>query len=218
MGFAYLKTEVWLRKVERNWQDHGLGAVIRKSLAYLVKPLYEHRVYRLYKIDLLSPAAAPYDIEGVSFRFLTPDDAAAIDQVEGHSEWLRGTVASRLRSGALCIAAFENGELAGFNLVSSGNVYMPLVRLGKRFRHDEAWSEQIAVVKDLRKKGLGANLRYRIFRELRERGFRMLYGGALAENIASLKLARRVGFQEFVDIRYIRILGWTGRQYERVKK
>ena len=46
----------------------------------------------------------------------------------------------------------------------------------------------------------------------------MLYGGALAENIASLKLARRVGFQEFVDIRYIRILGWTGRQYERVKK
>jgi GNAT superfamily N-acetyltransferase len=117
----------------------------------------------------------------------------------------------------LCIAAFDEGELAGYNLVSLGTVYMPLVKLGRRFRHDEAWSEQIAVVKDFRKKGLGANLRYRIFRELRERGVRMFYGGALAGNLASLKLARRVGFKEFVDIRYTRILGWTGRRYERLK-
>lgn len=218
MGFVSLKPEVWLRKVQRNWQDHGLGAVIRKGLAYLLRPLYEHRVYRLYKIVLLSSTAAPSDIAGVSFRVLSPEDATAIAQVEKNSEWLRGTVQSRLRSGALCIAAFENSKLAGFNLVSFGDVYMPLIKLRKRLRRNQAWSEQIAVMPEFRKKGLAANLRYRIFRELRGRGFQKFYGGALVDNLPSLNLAQRVGFEQFVDVRYIRILGWAGRRYRRLSK
>jgi GNAT superfamily N-acetyltransferase len=218
MGLIYLKPKVWLRKVERNWQDHGLGTVIRKSLAYLARPLYEYQVYRLYRIDLRKWDAIPLDVAGVSFRFLSPDDQAAIKQVENYSEWLRGTVQSRLKAGALCVAAFENSRLVGFNLVSFGDVRMPLIRLSRRFRKNEAWSEQISVLPEFRRKGLGAALRHQVFRELRRRDFRRLYGGALAGNLPSLKLARRAGFHEFVDVRYMRVLAWGRRQYMRLEK
>ena len=218
MGIISLRSEAWMRKVERNWQDHGLRAVVRKSLAYLVKPLYERRTYRLYKIDLLPSTPNPGDLEGVSFRFLGPDDTAAISQIENYSEWLRGTVKHRLQSNALCIAAFEDERVAGFNLVSFGDVYMPLVKLRRRLRGDEAWSEQIAVMRDCRRKGLGTHLRLRIFRELHERGFRKFYGGALLENVPSLEFAQRVGFREFADIRYSRLMVWTRRKYTKVRK
>lgn len=211
--------ELWVRKVTRNLQDHGIGATIRKVFAYVVKPVYENRVYRLYRIDLLRKQTEnPTDIEGVEFRCLEGSDADAIRQVEGQSEWLQGTLQERLAAGALCIAAFENERLAGFNLVSFGEVYMPLIKLRRRFRSDEAWSEQIATVKTFRKKGLASNLRYRIFQELRNRGIRKVYGGALIDNLPSLKLAQRVGFHEVVDIRYLRILISTKRYYTRVHK
>ncbi|MGC2194778.1 MAG: GNAT family N-acetyltransferase [Terriglobales bacterium] len=195
-----------------------MATVIRKALSYLLKPAYEHRVYRLYMIDLLKQETpGPANIEGVEFRYLGTGDIAAIDQVQNNSEWLRGTLQKRLEAGGLCIAGFENGKLAGFNLISFGEVFMPLVNLRRRFRRDEAWSEQIAVVKGFRKHGLASSLRYRIFQELRSRGFRKLYGGALIDNLPSLKLARRVGFREFVDIGYRRLLNSKTWQYTRVR-
>ncbi len=208
---------VWIRKVQRNFQDHGLYEVIRKSVAYLFRPLFEKRIYRLYKIDFLKiPPVAPPEIEGVTFKFLIPTDEAPIREIERLSEWLNGTVKARLESGAICLVAFDGDQFAGFNLISFGRVYMPLVKLYHTFRAGEAWSEQIAVSKDCRKKGLGANLRYRIFQELRKRGYRRFVGGALLNNIPSLKLARRVGFSEFVDIHYTGVLGWARRRYLRV--
>jgi GNAT superfamily N-acetyltransferase len=218
MGRIGSWSDVWLRKLERNWQDHGLVTLIRKSLTYLLKPAYEDRVYRLYKIDLQKQATAePIDIDGVQFRCLVAADVAAIDQIQRDSEWLNGTLEKMLKAGALCIAGFEDGKLAGFNLISFGNVFMPLVNLHRLFRRDEAWSEQISVAKDYRKRGLASNLRYRVFQELRKRGFRKLYGGALVDNVPSLKLTRRVGFREFADIRYRRLFNSKTWQYTRVR-
>ena len=207
MGLLTAWSEVWVRKLERNWQDHGLATTLRKSFNYVIKPVYESRVYRLYRIDLSKQATPdPGEIEGVIFRLVAAGDLNAIDQIEHNTEWLKGTLQKRLESGALCIAAFEANKLVGFNLISFGNIFMPLVHLLYSFRDDQAWSEQISVAQDFRKRGLGANLRFRVFHELRRRGFRKLYGGALADNVPSLKLARKVGFREFADIRYRRVL------------
>jgi len=209
-------TQLWLRKFERNWQDHSLKVALRKSLAYLLRFAYECTAYRLYKIDLLRcNTEPPADIEGVAFRFLTPADEPGIRQIEENSDWLQGTVRERLMAGAVCVAAFEGEQLAGFNLVSFGEVIMPLVHLSRRFRHDEAWSEQISTVKAFRRHGLASQLRFRIFEELRRRGIRKFYGGALRDNLPSLKLARRVGFREFVEIRYTRL--FTKRRWRYVK-
>lgn len=217
MGTLSSDMQLWRRKFERNLQDYGLGTALSKSFAYVFRVFYEHAAYHLYKINLRNEQTEhPSGVDGIEFRFIDEHDESAVTQIEENSEWLRGTLKQRLASDAICLAAFEGGQLAGFNLVSFGKVFMPLVKLSRTFRKDEAWSEQIATVKTYRKQGLASQLRYRVFEELRRRGIRKFYGGALADNIASLKLARRVGFHEFVEIRYTRVLQFKKWQYVKV--
>lgn len=218
MGTLASDIQVWRRKFERNLQDYGARTALRKSFAYFFRHVFEHAAYRLYKINLQNEQIEmPSDLDGVEFVFITEHDQDAITQIEENSEWLRGTLKGRLASGAICLAAFEQGQVAGFNLVSFGKVFMPLVNISRTFRREEAWSEQIATIKSFRKKGLASQLRYRVFEELRRRNIRKFYGGALADNVASLKLARRVGFHEFVEIRYIRVLQFHQWRYVKVR-
>ena len=209
--------QVLTRKFERNWEDYGLRAAVSKTVQYLFKVVYQRTDYRLYRLDLAHKATeSPSGPPGVDFRFIDVTDHDVIDQIEANSEWLQDTVKARLAAGAMCLVAFEDGILAGFNLVSFGDVFMPLVNLSRRFRADEAWSEQIATMKTYRKKGLASQLRFRVIEELRRRGVRMFYGGARSDNLPSLGLAKRVGFSEFVEIRYVRFLRYERRRFVRV--
>jgi GNAT superfamily N-acetyltransferase len=175
-------------------------------------------VYRIYRIDLAGPV--PVQEPGgsdLTFRLLTADDRDIIRKIEADHEWFRGQLADKIRAGGLCLVALDGSKLAGFNLIGFGRVYIPLLNMHRVFHKKDAWSEHIAVDKDLRQKGCGAQLRYRIFEELRKRGYRRLYGGTLASNTASLRLASKVGFRQTVDIHYVRILGRERWQYRRVK-
>jgi GNAT superfamily N-acetyltransferase len=205
-------------KFRRNIEDYGWSVTLRKSLGYLFRALYTHQVYRIYSIDLTKPHVSPgSDGHGLTFRILSGDDDRAIDQIENVHEWLRGGLKESIKCGALCLAALEGDFVAGFNLIGFGEVTMHLVNKRRAFRSGQAWSEQIAVDKAFRQRGLGAQLRYRAFEELRGRGFKRLYGGALTSNIASLKLARKVGFREVVDVHYWRVMGRDSWRYVRVK-
>ena len=95
---------------------------------------------------------------------------------------------------------------------------MLLVSLTKKLRPGLAWSEHIAVRKEFRKTGLGAQLRLRIFHELKKIGIRTLYGGTLQSNVASLALARSVGFTEIADIHYRKFFSFQKWRYERVRR
>jgi L-amino acid N-acyltransferase YncA len=91
------------------------------------------------------------------------------------------------------------------------------VNLTRRLHPRCAWSEHIAVRKEYRRSGLGAQLRFRIFQELKLRGVRRLYGGTLVTNSASLALARSVGFKEIADVHYRKILSFKRWRYTRVR-
>jgi GNAT superfamily N-acetyltransferase len=208
---------VLTKKLRRNIQDYGWPVTLQKGLAYPVQLVFARRVYRIYRIDLARATTAhDRDVPGLAFRLLNPDDHDAIRQIEENHEWLRGQLKEKIRAGGLCLAAFEGARLAGFNLVGFGEVDIPLLNMRRAFHKGDAWSEHIAVERTVRQKGCGSLLRYRIFDELRKRGYRRLYGGALTSNSASLALARKVGFREIVDIRYTRILGKDSWQYQRV--
>lgn len=214
-----MRLSLFVRKFQRNVEDYGWPVTLRKSLGYLFQTFYAHQVYRIYRIDLTEPRpSALCDEQGLSFRILDPDDHQAISQIEKVHEWLQGGLKESIRAGALCLVALQGEKVAGFNLIGFGEVFMPLVNKKRTFRKGDAWSEQIAVMKDFRQLGLGSQLRYRIFEELGSRGVKRLYGGALTSNVGSLKLARKVGFREIIDIHYFRILGRDIWRYKKVQQ
>lgn len=208
----------FFQKVRRNWQDYGWSVTASKTLAYLIRAVYFRQVYRIYRIKL-AEAAPPSEsnVYGFKFRMLTPQDADAIAQIEGIAEWLRGCLRPAIAAGQPCLAAMDGDRIAGFNLIRMDRATLVLVNLTRKLRPDCAWSEHIAVRKEYRRSGLGAQLRLRIFRELKQQGVRCLYGGTLVTNAASLALARSVGFKEIADVHYRKFLSFEKWRYVRVR-
>jgi len=122
-----------------------------------------------------------------------------------------------IANGQVCLVALDGDEVAGFNLINFDHATLILVNLKKKLRRGNAWSEHIAVKKEFRKVGLGSQLRFRIFQELKRVGIRRLYGGTLRSNTASLALTRSVGFKEIADIHYRKFFSLEKWRYKRVR-
>ena len=205
-----------IKKIRRNWNDFGIGGAFTKGVQYLLKSVYVDRIYRIYRRDLFAGQFPEPSSEGLVFKVIGTGDSQAIRQIENMEEWLQGQL-PEIMSRGLCVAVFDGPKVVGFNLVAFQQVYVSLLNMRKRLRADQAWSEQITVDKAYRKQGLASALRYRVFSELQKRGFRSLYGGALASNIPSLKSAQKVGFRFIADVRYQKLLNRERRIYRRVR-
>ncbi len=205
-------------KLQRNLQDYGWQITAQKTLAYLFRSIYFRQIYRIYRINLdaIMPPEDPSQ-PNIRFKVLTAQDVEMIAQVETIAEWLRGRLTNAIAKGQVCLVALDGDEVAGFNLINFDHATLVLVNLKKKLRRGMAWSEHIAVKKEFRKTGLGSQLRFRIFEELKRRGIRRLYGGTLRSNTASLNLARSVGFKEIGDIHYRKIFSFEKWWYTRVR-
>jgi GNAT superfamily N-acetyltransferase len=206
-------------KVQRNLEDYGWHTTIKKALAYLARWIYFRQVYRIYEINL--GAIKPHNYsnkEDFTFTLLTPQNVDMIAQVENTAEWLRGQVKGKIVSGQLCLVALSGEKVAGFNLINLEQASLTLVNRKKKLRQGSAWSEHIAVQKEFRRTGLGAQLRYKIFEVLKSRGIRKFYGGTLQSNTASLRLTRAVGFKEICDIDYRKFFFFENWHFKRVRE
>jgi len=205
-------------KVQRNLEDYGWRIAVKKSVAYLLRAIYFKQAYRLYRIDLdeakLPQHSNPHNF---TFKILTVQNVGMIADVENVAEWLRGQLKQKIAAGQLCMVALDGDKIAGFNLINFRQATLILVNLQRKLRRGVAWSEHIAVKKEFRRTGLGSQLRYRIFEELRKRGFHRLYGGTLCSNRASLQLTRSVGFKEIGDIHYRKLLSFERWRYKRFR-
>jgi len=207
-----------LKKLRRNYHDYGLGVTLAKTVESLFAVVFESRAYRIYRIRLDRFEPDDKDPGDFELRLLDPAQDDLIDQIEGMEEWLLGKLRKELRAGSICLMALDGGRVAGFNLVSFGEVYMPLVDMTRVFRDNEAWSEQITVSRDYRGRGLAGILRLTVFGILKERGIIRFYGGTLPLNIANRKLSKKVGFQEIMDIKYRRIFKNKTWTFKRITK
>jgi len=204
------------RKIQRNFIDYGLLVTLKKGVLYPISVLFETRVYRMYSIDLEEVGEIQCKDNGFTFKFIENTDIDIIRQIELMEEWLLGKVQDKLERHSICLVAMDNEKVAGFNLISFGEIYIPLLKLKRVLAGDEAWSEQISVQKAYRRRSLASRLRFRIFRELKTKGIKKLLGGTLKNNTASLKLARRTGFREVVDIRFFKLFGFKKWKYTKL--
>jgi len=206
-------------KVQRNVDDYGWLVAAKKSVAYLLRAIYFQQAYRIYRIDL-GKAKLPQDFSphNFTFKILTVQNVDMIADVEDIAEWIRGQLRDKIAAGQLCMVALDGDKIAGFNLINFRQATLILVNLQRKLRPGDAWSEHIAVKKEFRRTGLGSQLRYRIFEELRKRGFRRLYGGTLCSNTASLRLTRSVGFKQIADIQYRKFFSIERWRYKRFRR
>jgi hypothetical protein len=206
-----------VKKFKRNVNDYGSLAAAGKVFRYLLSPFFEHITYRVYAIDLTDLAVPRVERDDVVFRVVGQEDTGIIEQITCMEEWLEGQLKTKLLRNGLCIAAMEGHKVAGFNLISFSTVYLPLMKLHKSLNSYEAWSEQITVAKNFRKKKLATDIRYFTLQQLQKRGIAQLYGATQISNTASLHLAQKVGFRYIEDIHYFNLLGYKTWKYRKIK-
>lgn len=195
------------RKIARNLYDFGPYITLKKSAAYLLKPLFEHHCRILYRIELK-------DFQGMCgdrhdeyvFRWIDAGDTGAIAQIECMEEWLTGRVESLLKTGALCATAMQGERVAAFYLANLEKGVIDKLHMVLSLGAAEAFGEQITVHKDHRRRGLATRLRCFSYHHLRERGVNSLYGHRAMDNVASENSAKKYDSHEIAVFRYVRFI------------
>ncbi len=205
-----------IHKFQRHVRDYGLAHTLGRVALYPLSWLFVTRNYRISRLDLAAYVPpVPTDL-GLQYRFITAEDREPIRQIEAMEEWLEGVVTPKLRAGDLCVVALDGDTVVGLNLVTFGR-YIGIIDWTHAARPNLAWVYFIGVRHDFRGRGVALELRDRIVAELRRRGIRRLYSGALTFNVASLRNQRKSGFREIVDVRFRRFLWFGRRRYVRIR-
>jgi GNAT superfamily N-acetyltransferase len=212
-----MNNTIIVKKIKRNLLDYGWPQTLQKGISFFLRLLYAIKVYRIYTINLGSCQPAVLNSGPFIFKLLDPRDQNAIRQIEAMEEWLDGRIGEKISTNSWCMVAMDNEKVAGFNLITVKEIYIPLINKKRLLRPGIAWSEQITVQSDYRNRGLGTNLRQHVIAELKKRGINKLYGGTLKCNIASLKLAKKSGFTYLVDVHYSKLLNTEIWKYRRIR-
>ncbi len=190
----------------RNLRDFGLYITFKKSVAYLLKPLFESHSRIIYRIELEDFPDIGDSGGDCEFGLVTPEDADLIHQIETLEEWLAGRLRAMLETDALCMAALQHGRVAAFYLASFGEGIVSKLHLVLQLGENEAFGEQITVHRDFRRQGLATRLRYFFFSHLKQMGVTSLYGHRALDNVASERSARIYRSQDLARMTYVRLL------------
>jgi GNAT superfamily N-acetyltransferase len=212
-----MNLSVLKKKLQRNLYDYGFLIALRKSINYLLKPVYMNITYRIYRIDIDKVEIKTRKDSTFDFRMIGSDEHEIIRQIEDMEEWLKGKVASMLASGGICHVVLDGTSLAGFNLVSFDEGCLLLAEYRRRLKKNEAWSQQISVKRGYRRQGLATALRQNVIKELKKRGITRMYGGTQTGNNAALRLAGKVGFRDIANLHYRKLFSYRKMKFRRIK-
>ena len=211
MHFKILKN-----KLLRNFNDYGFWICLKKTIFYLFKPFYENIVSIVYKVDLENIDLKAVNKSDFFLKLVNIKDINLINQIEEMEEWLQDKMKSKLLTNGICMAFLHKDKVIGFYLASLGEVFLPLLKLKVTLRLNEAWGEQITIHKSYRRKGLAAELKNRIYIELKERGINTIYAAAAVYNKATLKSAEKFSFNQLVKVQYLKIFNSKRLRYSKL--
>lgn len=202
-------------KFMRNIRDYGVWTSTKKSVAFFIRPIYHKKTFIIYQLNLENPPKEQIDSSGFSLKFLESDDGELINQIEEMEEWLNGVLQPLLKANGICMAIVKDNKVVGFNLATLGEGFIALLKLRTTIKANEAWSEQITIHKDFRRKGLANLLRSKFYQELKNRGITALYGHRQVWNIASEKSAEKYTHNLLVKAEYQKILKFEKLRYQK---
>jgi RimJ/RimL family protein N-acetyltransferase len=202
MGTVKNEIVILKKKVTRNYRDHGFFVCLKKSIFYLAKSRYEKSNVILFRTDIKSISEKELYQNSFDYKLVESKDTYIIKQIEEMEEWLTGKLTSSLGNKKLCMAALKDEKVIGFYLISIKDIYLPLLHLKVLLKSNEAFGEQITVLKKFRRKGFGTELRFMTYLELKKRGAEKIYSTASVDNYASLKSIEKGGGKRIGQLLY----------------
>ena len=204
------------KKFQRHVSDYGILHSLKRTIRFLCSPVFKKTRLIIYQIDLLNTPKKQISTNGYIFKLLDPKNTDFIHQIEEMAEYLKGKLETKLSANGICMAVIKQNKVVGFNLASIGEVYLPFLKARVIIDSDEAWSDQIAIHKDQRRKGLGSALRDRFYADLRKKGFKTLYGHREKFNIASKMSAKKYTSRLLVKAEYMKIISFEILRYSKL--
>ena len=209
---------ILLRKLKRNLSDYGIWIAIAKSLGFIIKPIYEKQTYIIFFNELDHFQDHSFRNDNFTYKFINKNDAEIIKQIEGREEWLHNKLVNKLNKDCICLVALYDKKVVSFFLVNLNEFYIPLIHFKRSLRSNECYGDQITVDKIYRGTGLASSLRIRMFKELRKRGIKKLYGGTLISNIATRKSTTKFAYKYLADVSYFKFLMRKGVRLRRIRR
>ena len=198
------------KKYSRNFRDYGLWVSCKKSIAYLLRPVYQKTTYYLYELSLDDYVNPTIQISKYVFRNIDPTETFMIHQIEEMEEWLKGSLKAKLETNCLCMAVLDGERVVGINYVSIGEGNIPLLKLKVLTGPEKAWLLHNSISREYRRQGLSSQLRTHCNRELKARGIQRLYSAIQESNVASRQMAKKFSARVLVRAEYKRFL-WMHR-------
>jgi Acetyltransferase (GNAT) family len=208
---------ILLRKLKRNLSDYGIWITAAKLLRYIIKPIYEKQTYIIFFNELDQFIYHSFSNDNFTYKFINANDAEIINQIEGREEWLRNKLMDKLNKDCICLVALFDKKVVGFLLVNLNEFYIPLIHLKRSLRSNECFGDQITIDKIYRGTGLVSSLRIRMFKELRKRGIKKIYGGTHISNIATRKSVNKAGYKYLTDALFFKFLKCKGTRFRRIR-
>ena len=201
--------------MKRNLYNFGLLITLKKTFYFIIKPLYKKLTYKIYIIGLNNINQQRISNNNFVYKFVNKDDKIIIKQIEDMEEWLQNRIIEKLNSNCICLAAMDKNSVVGFLIANLNEMNIPWINFKKKLRANECYGEQITINKKLRRIGLAALLRLRVFEELKKKGITKFYVGIPAWNKIIRKSINNFGFNYLVDISYVRFITCKGLQFSR---
>lgn len=203
------KLSLYWRKATVALRDLGIKHMLRRVMEEaLLRHLFLTRQYILYEKQLTELDSVQLRNPQLNFSFISADSHKILHQIEELSGLSQEMVSEMLIDGGECLVAMDDDNLAGFNLISYGDIYIHYLERNLMLSESEVWSEQIFVSLPYRETGVATDLRQIMFHHLADKGYTKLIGGYLPYNVSAGMLAKSLGFIEKEKVTLVKIFGW----------
>ena len=207
--------KIIIKIIKRNLYNFGLFIILKKTFYFVIKSVYKKLTYKIYFIEVHSFMHSPVSNNNLDYKFVDKNDIEIIKQIEDMEEWLQNRIIEKLNSNCICLAAMDKNSVVGFLIANLNEMNIPWINFKKKLRANDCYGEQITIDKKLRRIGLAASLRLRVFEELKKKGITKFYVGIPAWNKIIRKSVNNFGFNYLVDISYVRFITCKGLQFSR---
>jgi len=175
------------------WQQY-LRAQFARAARRSLRPIGLLDYSVIYRWDLARPLAPFRARLPIEICIATDEQLDVIAEITGSPFHCASLLRARTRTGSKCFLASLNGEIAGFNWVTRGQVHDEFYRIS--LNPKDVYCMDAHTIESYRGNAIHTELLFRLLEYAKGNGCRYAYTRVSAMNVASWKSHLRLGWEE----------------------